>query len=91
MIFPSIVSYIIISFAQVAVNQLNAFSFFGTGASNMKADSIGYVLFNYVADTAQSSNSYSVASAGGILFTLVVAPVTLLIKWALEKYGPSED
>lgn len=91
MIFPSIVSYIVISFAQVAVNQLNAFSFFGTGAGNMKADSIGYVLFNYVADTAQSSQSYSIASAGGILFTLVVAPVTLLIKWALEKYGPSED
>ncbi len=91
MIFPSIVSYIVISFAQVAVNQLNAFSFFGTAAGDMKADSIGYVLFNYVADTAQSSQSYSIASAGGILFTLIVAPVTLLIKWALEKYGPSED
>lgn len=91
MIFPSIVSYIVISFAQVAVNQLNAFSFFGTGAGDMKADSIGYVLFNYVADTAQSSQAYSIASAGGILFTLIVAPVTLLIKWVLEKYGPSED
>lgn len=91
MIFPSIVSYIVISFAQVAVNQLNAFSFYGSAAGNMKADTIGYVLFNYVADTAQSSQAYSIASAGGILFTLVVAPVTLLIKWALEKYGPSED
>lgn len=91
MIFPSIVSYIVISFAQVAVNQLNAFSFYGTAAGNMKADSIGYVLFNYVADTSQSSQAYSIASAGGILFTLVVAPITLLIKWALEKYGPSED
>lgn len=91
MIFPSITSYIVISFAQVAVNQLSAYSFFGPGAGNMKADSIGYVLFNYVADTSQSSNAYSIASAGGILFTLVVAPVTLLIKWALEKYGPSED
>lgn len=91
MIFPSIVSYIVISFAQVAVNQLNAFSFYGSAAGNMKADSIGYVLFNYVADTAQSSQAYSIASAGGILFTLIVAPVTLLIKWALEKYGPSED
>lgn len=91
MIFPSIVSYIVISFAQVAVNQLNAFSFYGTAAGNMKADSIGYVLFNYVADTSQSTQAYSIASAGGILFTLVVAPVTLLIKWALEKYGPSED
>lgn len=91
MIFPSIVSYIVITFAQVAANQLNAFSFFGTGASNMKADSIGYVLFNYVADTSLNSSSYGIASAGGILFTLVVAPVTLLIKWALEKFGPSED
>lgn len=91
LIWPSIVSYIVISFAQVAVNQLNAFSFYGTGAGNMKADSIGYVLFNYVADTSQSSQAYSIASAGGILFTLIVAPVTLTIKWALEKYGPSED
>lgn len=91
MIFPSIVSYIVISFAQVAVNQLNAFSFYGSSAGDNRADSIGYVLFNYVADTAQSSQAYAIASAGGILFTLIVAPVTLLIKWALEKYGPSED
>lgn len=91
MIFPSIVSYIVIQFAQVAVNQLNAYSFYGTGAGNMKADSIGYVLFNYVADVSQSSSSFAVASAGGVFFTLIVAPITLLIRWALEKFGPSED
>ena len=34
---------------------------------------------------------YPMLSAGGLVMTLIVAPLTLLLKWALEKFGPSED
>ena len=31
------------------------------------------------------------AAAGGLLFTLVAAPVTLLARWLLEKFGPNVE
>lgn len=90
MIFPSITSYIIICVAQVAVNQLNGFSFYGTGASDYEAQTLGYNLFA-VLQGAEQNRSYSIAAAGGIVLTLIVAPLTFLVRWLLEKFGPSED
>ncbi len=89
-IFPSITSYIIICVAQVAVNQLNGYSFFGASAGDLGVQTIGYKLFAMVANDFTTQN-YPVAAAGGILFTLVIAPLTILLRRAMEKFGPKED
>ncbi len=89
-IFPSITSYIIICVAQIAVNQLNGYSFFGASASDYGVQTIGYKLFTMVAND-QTTQSFPVAAAGGILFTLVIAPLTILLRVCLEKFGPKED
>ncbi len=90
-IFPSITSYIIICVAQVAVNQLNVYAFFTRdNAGNYGVQTIGYKLFQMVADD-HTGETFPMAAAGGILFTLIVAPLTILLRWALEKFGPKED
>jgi len=44
-----------------------------------------------IKNTDASFAQYPYASAAGILFTLVAAPITLIVKNVLEKYGPSAD
>ena len=34
---------------------------------------------------------YPLLAAGGFLMTLLIAPLTNLLKYLLEKYGPGED
>ena len=90
-IFPTIITYIIIAFAAFFISYGHFFSFFGEGRENMPYDTLGLVFFLKVARTHATQNDMSYAAAGGILFTLVVAPITILVKTLLEKYGPSED
>lgn len=90
LVFPSITSYIIISIAHVAVNQLAGHSFFNTSAGDYKVQTIGYNLFVKVLGSQPELN-YPTAAAGGIFFTLIIAPVTLFARWVFEKFGPSED
>jgi len=52
----------------------------------------GYLLFQRVmAGTGDMYADYGFNCAGSIIFTFITLPITLLCKWALEKYGPSED
>lgn len=89
-IFSSITSYIIICVAQVATNQLSGYSFFGNSASDLSVQTIGYNLFQAIADD-YTGQAYPLASAIGILFTLILAPLTALLRWIFNKYGPKED
>ena len=90
LIFPSITSYIIISIAHVAINQLAGHAFYETGAGNYKVQTIGYNLFVKVLGS-QAELNYPMAAAGGIFFTLIIAPLTLGARWLFEKFGPSVD
>ena len=38
-----------------------------------------------------SEVNYPNLAAGGLIMTIIVAPLTLLLRRVLEKYGPSED
>jgi hypothetical protein len=49
------------------------------------------VFFTRIAKSSATIADYPYAAAGGLLFTLVVAPITIVTKSLLEKYGPSED
>ena len=34
---------------------------------------------------------YPLYAAGGLIITLIVAPLTIFVKWALEKFGPTTE
>ncbi len=91
LIFPTITTYIVVSIAGFFTNQGLFFSFFGAASGPMKYDTLGYVFFTKVAQQDATVADYPYAAAGGLLFTLLVAPITILTKSLLEKYGPSEE
>lgn len=91
-IFPTIVTFITIQLASFFTSYGYLYSFFGDGASlNQPYETLGLVFFLKVARAASTANDQSYAAAGGLLFTAVLAPVTICVKTLLEKYGPSEE
>lgn len=51
----------------------------------------GYFLFTKVMGNNATLFDYPYPAAVGMLVTLVAAPLTFLLKWGLEKFGPTED
>ena len=96
-IFPTIVTYIIVAIAAFFTNYGHFYSFYGgEGSAKAPYTSLGLYFFIQVAGGENTPMStlranYPYVSASGIMFTLIVAPITFLTKYLLEKYGPSED
>lgn len=91
-IFPTVVTYIIVAIAGFFTNYGHFYSFYGASGTGQKPyDTLGYNFFVKVSDSKDPKNDYTFAAAGGVMFTLIVAPITLISKHLLEKYGPSED
>ena len=53
--------------------------------------SINYFLQVKVLSPGASTAEYAYSSAFSLVLTLIVAPITFLVKWFTTKYGPSED
>lgn len=96
-IFPTITTYLVVSIAGFFTNYGYFVSFFrvntdgGMSLGGNMFDTLGYVFFVGLLNGDQGLEFYPYASAAGIVFTLIAAPLTLLVKHLLEKYGPSED
>ncbi len=90
LIFPTITIFLVSGIAGLFTNQAGLFNFFGTGADK-NLHTIGYVFFIKIfkSDMGANYSQYPYASAAGLLFTLIAAPITLLVKYLLEKFGPS--
>lgn len=90
-IFPAITTFLVAGVAGFFTNQANLYNFYGGGARDDML-TLGYVFFRKIAGTdATNFSQYPYAAAAGLLFTLIAAPITLVAKWALEKFGPSVD
>ncbi len=94
MIYPTIVTFIVIEMSSLFVNQRNLYTFFQEGAEELST--LGYVLFvqtlhgDLIMDNPKWM-SYSELTALGLMMTAVLMPLTLGIKKILEKVGPSVD
>lgn len=89
LIFPTITTYIVVAFAGFFTNYGFFYAFFDGAVGSF--DTLGYIFFVKVAHDSYGISEYPYASAGGLMFTLVLTPVTLGVKGMLEKFGPSED
>lgn len=87
MIYPTLTTLIVVSTAGIFINQFSLFNFFGTSAA-ISDYTVGY--YFYKSSKAATLAEYPRLAAMGVLFTLVSAPVTLLLKRVLEKIGPSD-
>ena len=86
MVWPTTVTFIVSAVAGIFTNQMQLFSFFGPNASP-DMYTFGYLI--YVKVFQGSMSDYPYLSALGMMMTFIAVPLTLLIKKALEKYGPS--
>ena len=89
--FPVVSVNIITAIPGFFTNQLSLYAFFEDGAE-YQAYTFGYYLFALVIGKNQGGvEQYPYASAAGLLFTLIAAPLTLTVKWLLEKFGPEAE
>lgn len=89
LIFPTINIYIINLIAGFFSTQGSLFTFYGESARR-EFYTFGY--YYYIRVIGESGVSrYPMAAASGIIFTLIVAPITLLSRWLLDKWHPSVD
>lgn len=89
--WKTIVSLFLISLAMTASNQAYLFSFYA-GYAPSSLQTIGYYQFMLVISTGQENPvSYPLASAYGLILTLIIAPLTFLVRYLLNRFGPSED
>ena len=89
MIYPTIAMFIFTGIAGKFTNQLNLFSFYGAAAPG-GISTYGYYFYTKT-QGAKSIAEYPLLSAMGLFMSAVAVPLTLLVKWLLEKFGPSED
>ena len=106
MVFPTIVTFLVMGIAGIFTNQANLFSFYNTQISVMQgpvdSQPLGYYMYvntlasGLVKPDAPDMNinydaiSYTQLSALGLMITVVVLPISLIIRHVLEKYGPSD-
>ena len=98
LIYSTFVTFLITSFAAIFTNQLNIYTFFG---ENTSLKTVGYYLFvqSYLAEPVSWTNaasgtvylSFSEISALGLIITVIVFPLTVLVKHLLQKYGPKTE
>lgn len=91
MVFSTLSVFLITGMAGLFTNQINLFSFYGMAAPDT-VQTFGYWLFREAKlATNGGLGGYSELAAVGLLLTCVSVPLTLGIRWAAEKFGPSED
>ena len=86
LIWPTIVTFLVVGVAGIFTNQVGLYAFFG-GAADLRVYTFGYYLYKETVDGTQASYPY--LAAMGLVMTLFAVPLTYTFKWLLEKNGPS--
>lgn len=85
-IFPTISTFIIVGIAGIFTNQMSLFGFFGRDA-DPKIWTLGYYLYRGI--KGASMNEYPYLAALGLVFTIVVVPITFAVRRVLNKLDPT--
>ncbi len=95
MIFPTLVTFIVVGIAGVFGNQMHLFTIFSK-EKGLPIATIGYYIYlsANLSDVVQNSSkmlTYHELSAMGLILTMIVFPVTLIVKKLLNTFGPRVD
>lgn len=88
LIFPTIQTFLVTGVASIFINQLNLVAFKGLQAKP-EFVTVGYYLFKDAQAATQAR--MPVLATYGVCLTVIAVPLTLLTRWALERFGPSVD
>ncbi|MDR0426307.1 MAG: sugar ABC transporter permease [Clostridiales bacterium] len=90
LIWPTLSIFLTVGIIGIFTSQMGLFNFYGAYAPNHLI-TLGYYMFATVQTALASGGSqagYPYLSAMGLTMTAIVLPVTLFVRWALEKFGP---
>lgn len=88
LIYPTLVTFLVTGLTGIFSNQIGLHAFFPNGVPESKYYTYGYYMFIHVAD---GMVEYPYMATMGLLMTMILAPITFLVRWALEKFGPSVE
>ncbi len=89
-IWPTYSSMFLIGVTGILLNQGGLHAMFGTNATHI--GTLGYYIFVEAQRMTEGmSGNFSLISALGLILSMILIPLTLFTKWALKRFGPSED
>ena len=87
MIWPTLVTFIVVGIAGLFTHQMNLFSFYGSEA-DYSLYTVGYYLYRTIQSSSTTISEYPLLSAFGLFLTAVSVVLTFLSKWLLDTFGP---
>lgn len=94
--YPTLSVFLVTGLATIFTNQYHLYSFYSSSiTSGLKSGTIGYYIYNGVQGPASAQNwespSFERYAAVSLFVTAIIIPVALTARWAVDKFGPSED
>lgn len=92
--YPTLTVFLVTGFGGMFANQIGLYSIFSENLKGEKVSNIqtlGYYLFIHGSDYTNNMGEFPKLVAIGLVITVICVPATLLLRWALNKFGPSED
>lgn len=86
-VFSTIATFLVVGLTGIFTNDLGLYSFFSGNAPG-EAQTLGYYLYNITKINSTNQSEWPFIAAIGICFTVIVAPVTIFLKWWLDKKDP---
>ena len=91
LIFPTISVFLVTGVIGLFNGSPDNLAFYGNDAP-FYTWTFGYYFFKIIIGSGESALSmYPYASAAGLIFTLICAPLVYLVRYLLEKFGPSVE
>ena len=88
LIYPTLTTFLINGVAGVLSSDMCLYAFYGSGADK-HLQTFGYYLLVLTRDAEGAMSQYPYPAAIGLILTFVTVPLTMLVRWALKKFGPS--
>ena len=88
LVYPTFCTFFVVHIAGIFTNQMGLHGLYGLEAY-ADMNTFGYYLFVEVSTAGLSQYPY--LSALGLMMTLVAVPLTLLVRWGMNRIGPSVD
>jgi ABC-type sugar transport system permease subunit len=85
--FPTLSVFLVTGVATIFTNHYNLYMFY----SKPEYNTLGYYLYLLAGNTVNSEQAVPEVAALGLILTAVAIPLTFAVKFALDKFGPSED
>ncbi|MBS5856408.1 MAG: carbohydrate ABC transporter permease [Christensenellaceae bacterium] len=90
LIFDTISTLLIIGVTGIFTNQAGIYVLYGSASALEEIHTFGFHLFILTLGSTSSVN-YPYASALGLIFTIILVPITFIVRWALNKINPNEQ